>query len=90
MKDSRYLLVLHVNCCSCEAPTSDDHNFLVRSPFQVFLDSMERSLSIESDHMPVDGILCSNIANPTSSGRANLLWLSRPRLGNDLDNANFG
>ena len=46
MKDSRCLSVLHVSCCSYEAPTSDDHNFLVRSPFQVFLDSMERSLSL--------------------------------------------
>ena len=42
--------------------TSDDHNLLVRSPFQVFLDSMERSLSLESDHMNLDGIWCSNIA----------------------------
>ena len=39
-KDSRYLSVLHVSRCSCEAPNSDDHNFLVRSPFQVFLDSI--------------------------------------------------
>ena len=55
-KDSRYLSVLHVSCRSYEAPTSDDHNFLVRSPFQVFLDSMESSLSLEFDHIPVDGI----------------------------------
>ena len=32
-------------------PTSDDHNFLVRSPFCAFLDSMERSLSLESNHI---------------------------------------
>ena len=89
-KDSRYLSVLHVSRCSCETPTSDDHNFLVRSPFQVFLDSMESSLSLESDHMPVDGIWCSNIAELTSSGRADLLWSSRPRLGNELGSANFG
>ena len=31
--------------------TLDDHNFLVRSPFCTFLDSMERYLSIESNHM---------------------------------------
>ena len=54
-KDSRCLSVLHVSCCSYVAPTSDDHNFLVRSSFQVFLDSMESSLSLESDHMPLDG-----------------------------------
>ena len=89
-KDSRYMSVLHVSCCSCEAPTSDDHNFLVRSLFQVFLDSMDSSLSIESYHMPVDGIWWSNIADPTSSGRDDLLWPSRPRLGNELGNANFG
>ena len=65
-KDSRYLSVLHVSRCSCEAPTSDDHNFLVRSLFQVFLHSIERSLSLESDHMPLDGIWCSNIAKLTS------------------------
>ena len=41
---------------SSAVPTSDDHNFLLRSSFQVFLDSMESSLSLESDHMPVDGI----------------------------------
>ena len=61
----------------------------VRSPFQVFLDSMESSLSLESDHMTMDGIWCSNIAELTSSGRADLLWPSRPRLGNELGNANF-
>ena len=90
MKDSRYLSILHVSCCSCETPTSDDHSFLVRCPFQVFLDYMERSLSLESNHMLVDVIWCSNIAEPTSSGRADLPWSSRPRLGNELGNTNFG
>ena len=37
--------------------TLDDHNFLVRSPF---LDSMEISLSLESNHIPEDGIWCSH------------------------------
>ena len=73
MKDSRCLSVLHISCCSYEAPTSDDHNFLVRSPFQVFLDSMEISLSLESDHIPMDGTKYSNIADLTSSGRADIL-----------------
>ena len=29
------------------APTSDDHNFLVRTPIYAFLDSKESSLSLE-------------------------------------------
>ena len=56
MKDSRCMSVLHVSFCSYEAPTSDDHSFLVRSPFEVFLDYMEISLSVESDYIPVDAI----------------------------------
>ena len=31
--------------------TSDGHNFFVQSPFWVFLDSMERPLSLESIHI---------------------------------------
>ena len=34
--------------------TSDEHNFFVRTPFEVFLDSMESSLSQESRFMPVE------------------------------------
>ena len=34
--------------------TSDDHNFFVRTPFEVFLDSMESPLSQESRFMPVE------------------------------------
>ena len=75
---------------SSAVPTSDDHNFLTRSPFHSFVDSMERSMSLESNHLPVDGIWCSNIAEPTSSGRADLLLASQPRLGNELGSANFG
>ena len=33
--------------CESAAPTSDDHNFLIRTPICVFLDSTERSLSLE-------------------------------------------
>ena len=55
-KDSRCPSVLHVSCCSYVVPTSDDHNFLIRSPFKVLLDSMESSLSLEYDHKPMDGI----------------------------------
>ena len=32
-------------------PTSDDHNFFVRTLFQMFLDSMEIPLSIKSIHI---------------------------------------
>ena len=32
-------------------PTSDCHNFLIRAPFLVFLDSMESPLSLESIHI---------------------------------------
>ena len=88
-KDSRHLSVLHVSYCSCEAPTSDDHNFLVRSPFQVFLDSKESSLSLESDHIHVDGIWGSNISVPTSSVRDDV----RPEKFQFLEkgqNRNFG
>ena len=35
--------------------TSEGHNFFVRTPFQVFLDSMESPLSQDSSHMPVEG-----------------------------------
>ena len=35
--------------------TSDDHNFFVQTPFEVFLDSMESSLSQESRFMHVEG-----------------------------------
>ena len=32
-------------------PNLEGHNFFVRTPFQVFLDSMESSLSLESNHI---------------------------------------
>ena len=39
------------SCTICaRPPTSDDHNFLVRAPFWVFLNSMESPLSLESIH----------------------------------------
>ena len=34
--------------------TSDDHNFFIRTPFEVFLDSMESPLSQESRFIPVE------------------------------------
>ena len=41
---------------NCWPPTSDDHNFFVRTPFWVFLDSMERTLSLELIHIYLDDI----------------------------------
>ena len=37
-------------------PTSEVHNFVVRTLFRVLLDSMERSLSQDSTSMPMEGI----------------------------------
>ena len=37
-------------------PTSDSHNFFVRTPFWVFLDSMKIPLSLESIHIYLDEI----------------------------------
>ena len=42
-------------------PTLDDHNFLVRTPIRVFLDSTKSTLSLESGHMHVNGIWCPHI-----------------------------
>ena len=39
-------------------PTSEGHNFFVRTPFRVFLDSMESPLSKEYIHMPQEDIRC--------------------------------
>ena len=50
-------------CTKCEGlaihvmpPTSNDHNFFVQTPFQVFLDSMERKLSQDSSHVLLEDI----------------------------------
>ena len=48
---SRVRLVIHVR-----PPTSEGHNFFVRTPIRVFLDSMESPLSQNYNHIPVDGI----------------------------------
>ena len=42
-------------------PTLDDHNFFVRTPIRVFLDSTESPLSLEYSHMHVNGIWCPNM-----------------------------
>ena len=41
-------------------PTLDDHNFLVQAPFWVFLDFMEISCSLKSDHILFNGNRCSH------------------------------
>ena len=45
------LVTVHV-----KPPTSDGHNFFVRTPFWMFLDSMESYLSLESIHIYLDNI----------------------------------
>ena len=42
-------------------PTLEDHNFFVRTPILVFLDSTESPLSIESGHILVNGIWGPNM-----------------------------
>ena len=37
-------------------PISEGHNFFVRTPFRVFLDSIESSLSLEYNHILFNGI----------------------------------
>ena len=45
----------HVREFSSFVPvTSDDHNFFIQTPFEVFLDSMEIPLCQESRYMPVE------------------------------------
>ena len=47
------------NCVTLQPfkpPTLDGHIFLVRTPIRTFLDSMESSLSLESNHILVVGI----------------------------------
>ena len=49
------------SCTVCaRPPTSNDHNFLVRALFWVFLDSMESIWSLESDHLLFNGNWCSH------------------------------
>ena len=52
---ARNCVVLHL----FKPPTLDAHIFLVWTLIRTFLDSMERYLSLESDHIHVNGILCS-------------------------------
>ena len=42
-------------------PTLDGHIFLVQTLIHTFLDSMEILLSLEFDHILVDGIWCSHL-----------------------------
>ena len=62
-KWGKYSGMLRRGYCSPEqiflllSTTLDDHNFFVRSPISVFLDSMEIHLSLESIHIYLDTIL---------------------------------
>ena len=55
MKNSRpcWLLVATIHG---KPPTSDGHNFFVRTPFLMFLNSMESHFSLESIHIYLDEI----------------------------------
>ena len=56
----------------CLPPTSDDHIFRVRTPFGVFLDSMEIPLSQDSFHIPVECNGChAPIPDPTRMANPN-------------------
>ena len=50
------MLVLLVVTVHGKPPTLDGHNFFVRTPFWMFLDSMESPLSLESIHIYLDKI----------------------------------
>ena len=69
------------NChfSDCWPPTSDGHNFFVRTPFQVFLNSMERPLSLKFIHIYLDDIGFhirsrnhEKIVGPASSARVTI------------------
>ena len=49
-KAGRFRLTIHLR-----PPTSEGHNFFVRTLFWVFLDSMESPLNQDSNWMPVEG-----------------------------------
>ena len=61
MKFRRGLRIFAALCYGFWPLTSDDHNFLVRTLFWVFLDSMESPLSQESIHIPMEGNWCSQL-----------------------------
>ena len=63
---SRVRLLIHVR-----PPTSEGHNFFIRTPIWVFLDSMESPLSQDYIHIPVDGI--GYWSRPERSGRSRLV-----------------
>ena len=57
-------------CGTNQPPTSDGHNFFVRTPFWVFLDSMEISLSYDSIHILVEDIRCQTELGQLRSARS--------------------
>ena len=47
-------------------PTSEGHNFIVPIPIRVFFDSVERPLSQDCSHVPVEDIVQSGMLVLTS------------------------
>ena len=50
-------------------PTLKGHNFFVRTPFRVFLDSMEIPLSQDSIHITVENSRCQENLGQVRSAR---------------------
>ena len=62
----------------CVPPTSDDHIFCVRTPFWVFLDSMERPLSQDSFYVPLEALGDQKYAeNLCFTPSVQVTWLCR-------------
>ena len=55
-RSAQSVQVRSAGCDYVWPPTSEGHNSFVRTPFRVFLDSMEITLSQESIHMPEETI----------------------------------
>ena len=68
------------NChfSNCWPPTSDDHNFFFRTLFHVFLDSMERPLSHDYSHGPVEDSSDHKFSkHPCFGPSVQVAWLCR-------------
>ena len=60
-KFRRGLRIFTTLCYGFWPTTSEDHNFLVRTPFWEFLNFMESPWSQESNHVSVEGNWCSQL-----------------------------
>ena len=81
------------NChfSDCWPPTSNDHNFFVRTPFRVFLDSIENPLSLEFIHIYLDdiGINIRSRNHEKIVGPASSAWVTIHGKPLTLDGHNF-